>query len=91
MSEGSETAKDSVRRGRVREERVIALLLAGKSVTEICEEVGITRSTLWRVRKNEQFKKRFQSARDDAFEEAVNVFTRFGDDIRENAGRDLSR
>lgn len=68
----NETAPHSVARTRAREEAVIAGLLAGRAVKEICEQVPISRSSLWRLRRCEKFQERLKAARQHAFESAVN-------------------
>jgi hypothetical protein len=68
----SETAQHTLNRIRAREECVAALLLAGKSVKQICSEVSISRSSVWRLRRCEKFQARLKAARDNAFESAVN-------------------
>jgi hypothetical protein len=68
-----ETARHTTERTRAREERVIALLLAGRSLQEICEQVPISRTELWRVRNREEFQARFTEARRQALDSAVNA------------------
>jgi hypothetical protein len=68
----SGTALNSLSRTRAREEAVIALLLAGKAVKEICQTVPISRSSLWRLRRCEKFQQRLSDARQHAFESTVN-------------------
>jgi hypothetical protein len=68
----SETGKHTVKQTHARAELVLAALLAGKSPKEICSEVHISRSSLWRLRRCERFQARLKAARDGAFESAVN-------------------
>ena len=72
----SETAAHVVRPLRAREshvDRVLALILAGKSQQEICRETPISRSSLWRLRKCEAFQLRLKKAREAAMEGAVSA------------------
>ena len=69
----SEAGRHSTERARAREERVIALLLAGRALQEICEEVPISRSELWRLRKRKEFQTRFTEGRRQALDSAVNA------------------
>ena len=69
----NETARHSVERTRAREEAVLALLLAGRAVKDICEQVPISRSGLWRLRTTEEFQSRFAEARRQALANAVNA------------------
>lgn len=52
---------------------MVALLLAGRSIGEVCEQVPISRTSLWRLRAKESFLRRFAEARKQAFERAVNA------------------
>jgi hypothetical protein len=56
-----------------RVEAVIAALLAGLSLNETCELAHVSRSSLWRLRRNEEFQRRFDAARHAALESAVNA------------------
>lgn len=67
----SETAKHIVERTHAREEQCLAMLLAGKSLADICEQVPISRSSLWRLRRCEKFQARLKAARAHAFEGMV--------------------
>jgi hypothetical protein len=67
----SETASHGVERSRAPEETIIAMLLAGRSVTEISETTGLSRTTLWRIRKEASFQERLQEAREQALEGVV--------------------
>jgi hypothetical protein len=67
-----ETRRNSGKSLHAREERVIALLLGGKTLLETCEQVPISKTSLWRLRGNEEFKKRFAEAKQQAFDTAVN-------------------
>ncbi len=69
----SATARLPVNRVRAREERVIALLLAGKPVLEICSEIPISRSALWRMRQTPAFQERLKQARQECFDSVVAV------------------
>jgi len=69
----SETAGHTMELTRAREERVIAFLLAGRGLQEICEQVPISRSALWRLRRREEFQARFTEARAQALDSAVNA------------------
>lgn len=68
-----ETARHTMELTRAREERVIAFLLAGRGLQEICEQVPISRSALWRLRKRKEFQARFTEARAQALDSAVNA------------------
>ena len=68
-----ETARHTMELTRAREERVIAFLLAGRGLQEICEQVPISRSALWRLRRREEFLARFTEARAQALDSAVNA------------------
>ena len=68
-----EATRHGVDRTRAREELVLALLLAGKSVTEICQKVPISRSSVWRLRRCADFQARLKQARQHAFDAAVNA------------------
>jgi len=67
------TTPNNVELDRAREDLVIALLLAGKSVGQISKQTLISRTTLWRLRKSSEFQARFREARQQAFEGAVNA------------------
>jgi len=70
----SETAQHT--RGhhaRARVERIVTLLLAGRSLKEICEQAPVSRSSLWRLRRSEEFQRLFQETRQQAFESAVSA------------------
>jgi hypothetical protein len=67
------TARNDVQPADAREELVIANLLAGRSVREISESTGFSRTTIWRIRRAADFQRKFESARQEAFEQAVNV------------------
>jgi hypothetical protein len=54
-----------------RSDRVMALLLAGRSCVEICKQERISRSSLWRLRRCQEFATRLKAARAAAFESAV--------------------
>lgn len=67
----SETAGHAMKRLSAREAAVMALLLAGRPLQEICAQVPISRSTLWRLRGREDFQRRFEAERKQALENAV--------------------
>jgi len=67
------TARHSAARLRAREEQVLVLMLAGRSGKEICEQARISRSSLWRLRTREDFRRAFDDARKQALEQAVNA------------------
>jgi hypothetical protein len=54
-----------------REERILLALLAGRSAKEICETVGVSRTTLWRLRGRSDFQQRLDDAKAEAFSAAV--------------------
>lgn len=69
----SESARHNIAHPRAREERVIALMLAGRTLNQVCAEAPISRSALWRLRKSEEFQRRFREVRQEAFDSAVNA------------------
>jgi transposase-like protein len=53
------------------QQKAIELLLAGKSYTQIAEQLGIDRSTLWRWRNGDGgFRRALETARETAFRDA---------------------
>jgi hypothetical protein len=69
----TETARHTMELTRAREERVIAFLLAGRSLQQIIEETPISRTELWRLRKRKEFQARFTEARRQALDSAINA------------------
>jgi hypothetical protein len=61
-----------MRLSRAREEEVVALLLTGRSVPEICEAMRLSRSTLWRLRARPEFEAKLKAARHEALQGVVN-------------------
>lgn len=66
-----ETASDQLQPLRARDERIILLLMTGRTPTEICAEIKISRTTLWRLRSTEEFQRQFTAIRRQAFGDAV--------------------
>jgi hypothetical protein len=75
----AETAEHSVEHDPAREpepdnarvEKVLVLLLAGKTLPEISELVPISRTSLWRLRKTEEFQRLFKEAKAELLGGAV--------------------
>jgi hypothetical protein len=67
------TTCDTLKPVRAREAQVLTLLLAGRTLAEICEQAHISRTSLWRLRAREDFQRTFDDARKQAFERAVNA------------------
>ena len=57
---------------RARVERIVTLLLAGRSLKEICAEAPVSRSSLHRIRRSAEFEQLFNETKRQAFESAVN-------------------
>ena|SRR5579872_2479574 len=70
----TETALHALKR-RARVERAISLMLAGRTLTEICAEMRVSRTSLWRLRRNSEFQTRFEAAKRDAFDRAMNALS----------------
>jgi Helix-turn-helix domain of resolvase len=68
-----ETETNDLKRDSAREDLVIALMLAGKSVEQVAKQTKISRTTLWRLRQSPEFDGRFRAARQQAFESVVNA------------------
>jgi hypothetical protein len=66
-----EAPRHAVTRSRARVEKCLVLLLAGRTFSQICKEVPISRSSLWRLRKSQEFQRRFDESKADAFSAAV--------------------
>jgi len=60
---GAETERHTLLQSCAREGRILSLLLAGRTLTEICAAIPISRSALWRVRSKRQFEAAFKAAR----------------------------
>jgi hypothetical protein len=63
-----ETTCDTLQRPRAREGRegrILSLLLAGRTLTEICAATRISRQTVWRIRRRPEFEESFKAARSE--------------------------
>jgi hypothetical protein len=65
---------------RAREGRVLNLMLGGRTVSEICETTGISRQTVWRIRKRPRFDQAFQMARSELLAAVVDQLRSDGTD-----------
>jgi hypothetical protein len=61
----AETTCDTLKPLRAREAQVLTLLLAGRTLAEICAAVPVSRATLWRIRTRPEFEVAFRKARDE--------------------------
>jgi hypothetical protein len=60
-----ETERHGAEQLRAREARVLSLLLAGRTLGEICAAIPISRTALWRVRTRPRFEEAFRAARSE--------------------------
>jgi hypothetical protein len=67
----TESRRHAVTHLHARVEKCLVLLLAGRTFSEICKEAPISRSSLWRLRKSQEFQRRFNEAKADSFSAAV--------------------
>jgi hypothetical protein len=71
MSPTPETERNTVKHLRAREAQILVLLLAGRTFTEICEAIPISRTALWRIRSKPEFEAAFRQAKEELLGGAV--------------------
>jgi len=71
MLDGTTTHLHEPARARV--DKAIVLMVSGMSISEVCKVAKISRSSFWRIRKTETFRRKLDQAQAAAFEQAVNV------------------
>jgi hypothetical protein len=76
-----EPARRTVKRGTTRADAFLAGLLAGRGISEACEAAGISRSTGLRLRKGEEFQKRFREARTELLTDTLTKLHRDASDF----------
>jgi len=65
MSPTPETERDALKPLRAREAQVLTLLLAGRTLAEICAATRISRQTVWRIRTRPEFEVAIAAARSE--------------------------